>query len=913
MTGLSYLASICLVVLMSFASMGASASSGENPFFDYQQLRPSPQQVAYFNHGQSLEVVAGKAYELRVTPALAEDAAYIARRFEKVAGVKVTVVVDASLASKADHAALLRADENWAGPAIAPPRAAKAAGYGLLIEASGALVVANEQVGAFHGLQTLVQAFALAREDGQMLPAALITDWPDVANRSMLLVVNRLRGNDDLTYLKSVLDTLSALKFNSVFFEFDSALHGPKFAYPKQVPNPLDDAKIAELCDYARSLHLEVNLAFQFGAHCTWLLSEPAYEHLGETDKSKFAWDNTNWSPANEQLWPVVEDLVKHQIAICKPKRVHIAHDEMEFGQFNTSESSKAAGLSNEELIAMSIKRLRDMIPSDIKVMVWFDLFMPDGMKKSHRVGFVKSDRMMALTPRDIEINLWLYGGGVDHVEATSHMKRHDRKFWTATFEAPGVERVCYFTKTLGAEGVLGTHWYEIDSKWNRPRGISAKAIHAMVALGQYAWSSAPVPNLFEQDTVRLFRLMADGPAITRSLGQAEVVDLTRVANGDQEAIRSEARWVGQLVDALRSGKGDATAGLVRTIPGGGVLLAGSETDPATLPRKVTIPVGKTVGAVTFYHTAGLAEPAAGIDAWNKALNLPRLGTYTLVFSDGQKETTQVLSLDYRWNIQDWNSLYGSYASRLAWSLTGSDGVRMQVQQMQWQASEEAGRRLERIEFTSDLRNGMNPYLLLITTHAPRSDDADKAAQAGDIKVIWADDFEYKTQRELQQAWSGINRKFAAPEMRVGGSASGEKSLRWELPAVNWKARDDLGFQRERIDFTAGNELIFKIRTLGGSEEEMRGFTCALYLGNAKENYWYRYVVTLPAKGKWEEVRLPLAARFTEGKVPPKNGMANLDTFMISVWHKNQTPVSILIDDMRVIHSENRQLYRKVR
>jgi len=909
MTRLSYCLSICLLTLLA-GIFGASAQASEGSFFDYQTLRPSPQRVVYFNNGRTLTAAPDATYELRVTASLLEDANYIAARFKTMAGLTVEVTTDDALKSRGEFAAVLRTDKKWTGPEVTPTPAGKAAGYSMQIDPEGIFIAAEDRVGGFHGLQTMVQTIALALETRQSLPTVIITDWPDVANRSMLLVVNKLRGNDDLTYLKRVLDALAGLKFNSVFFEFDNVLPGPKYRFPTLVPNPLDEAKVRELCDYARSLHLEVNLAFQFGSHCTWLLYEPAYEKLGEAERSKMGWNNTNWSPLNEELWPVIEDLLKHQIEICKPKHVHIAHDELDFGEFNTSASSKAAGLSNEELTVKGINRLRQIIPSDINVLIWFDMYMPESMKRAHRVGFVNSDRVHQLTDKGIDMHVWLYGGDPHHVTAAEYLKRHGRKFWTSTFEPQGVERVCYFTKTLGAEGVMGTHWYEVDSKWNNPRNISPKAMQAIVALGQYAWSSSPVGNLLELDTVRLFRLLTDGADPVQAAGIAQQVDLSSVANGDSESVKTKAAWAAKLLSTVRSGRGDAVEQLQRTVPGGGVLLAGQKSEVGTLPQKVRIPVGQDVSAVTFFHTANIPDPTAGLDAWNNAFVHPRIGSYTLVFADGQKET---IALDYRWNIQDWNSLYGAYASQHAWAATGKGGVRQQVQQVHWQAKSAATRKLDRIEFASDLRNGLNPFLLQVVAHVPAGSGQVASNDGEADQVIWADDFEYRSQNELQAAWSGIARKFGVPQMRVGGNPSGEKAIRWELKPANYRLRDDIGFQRERIDFTGANELSFMVRVQGGDEKEIRGFSCSLYLGNEKANYWYRYGFYLPEQGKWHRVRLPMATRFTEGKVPQEGGLANLDTFMISIWHQNQTPVTVLIDDVRVVNSQNPVLYRSVR
>src|SRR5690606_6770379 len=111
--------------------------------------------------------------------------------------------------------------------------------------------------------------------------------------------------------------------------------------------------------------------------------------------------------------------------------------------------------------------------------------------------------------------------------------------------------------------------------------------------------------------------------------------------------------------------------------------------------------------------------------------------SYTLVFEDGSGESTQEITLDYRWNIQDWNNLYGAYASRLAWVSVGEGGERMQVQRLDWRSRDGVERVLKRIEFASDLRNGMNPFLLGVATRGPGRAPAEPTDQR---TLVWGDD-----------------------------------------------------------------------------------------------------------------------------------------------------------------------------
>ena len=889
----------------------------DSPYMDYGLLKPVPQRVIYENNSKAFELTKVATYELLITENLVTEAQLFVQRLRDLSIIDsdIDIIRDSALSLKGEYVAILRLNKCWNGPGNSPANVKKMQGYSMQIDPEGFMVIGADLDGAFYGLQTILQVLNIARDTQKKIPAALISDWPDIPNRSILLVIKSLHKDSDLSYFKKILEALANLKYNNVFFEFSFALPGPQYAFPGLTgpdKTPLKDEMASQLCDFARSLHMEVNLAFQFGGHCTWLLYEPAYCNMGESPPARFAWPNTNWSPANPKLWEIVEDLVTHQINVCKPKRVHIAHDEMAYGEFNKSISSLEANLSNEELISLGINKLRKIIPADIKMHVWFDLFMPDEVKVEENRTFASSEKMMQLTPKDMVMNMWFYSGEPEHVATAEYFKKHKRKFWTSTFKASNVARVCYYTDLLGAEGVMGTHWFETNSEWNNPRNISSQAMQAIIALGSFSWNSSTIDNLVELDSAGFFKMIAEGSKpIDYSLFDNINVDLSKSANFPSEQLESLYPMLADLVKKIDMGRGKYLTREKLSFTGA-VLLAGKSSEKDILPTKILIPINRKVSSVSFYHTANVAVTDAGMGSWQKATAHPKLGSYKLIFGDSEEEVSCEIPLEYRWNIQDWNNLYGSYDSKLVWLYTTGSGVIMQIQKYVWHPDNEQVRFLKAVEFSSDITNGMNPLLLQITTHTPL--DKKTSLKINGDEFIWGDDFEYESNMFLQERWKGGREglKYGIPTLDTKIIKSGQKSLMWEIIPSSVKLRSDIGVQTEIINVAKGNKLFFSIRTQK-PDTVVKDFICSLYLGNTKNGYWYQYGFGIPADGEWKTYELSLSSAFTEGVVPEEGGMADLDTVKFSIWHQNKEPVLVFIDDLKIIKSNDPALFNTVR
>lgn len=151
-------------------------------------------------------------------------------------------------------------------------------GYLLTIEAEGVTVSAETAQGVFYGVQTLRQ---LIQQHGHSLPCLHIRDWPDFANRGVMLDVSRDKVPTMETLL-ALVDRFASWKINQLQLYTEHT-----FAY-RQHPtvwadaSPITGEQILALDAYCRDRFIElVPNQNSFGHMRRWL-TKPAYKHLAE-------------------------------------------------------------------------------------------------------------------------------------------------------------------------------------------------------------------------------------------------------------------------------------------------------------------------------------------------------------------------------------------------------------------------------------------------------------------------------------------------------------------------------------------------------------------------------------------------------------------------------------------------------
>ena len=162
--------------------------------------------------------------------------------------------------------------------------------YRLELAGSGIKITANAPTGLFYGVETLVQLVKHAQ--GKLwLPAATITDWPDLEQRIIYWDDNH--HLERMEFLKQALKQAAFYKINGFsiklngHFEFKSA--------PAVVdPYALSPAQLQELTDYGLKYHVQLIPFLDGPAHIAFILKHPEYAQLREFPDSNYELCTTN-------------------------------------------------------------------------------------------------------------------------------------------------------------------------------------------------------------------------------------------------------------------------------------------------------------------------------------------------------------------------------------------------------------------------------------------------------------------------------------------------------------------------------------------------------------------------------------------------------------------------------------------
>ena len=280
-------------------------------------LAPTPQQLIFSDASFSLSPGL-----LAINAPDARRLFFTARRLQKSvqedAGVALAVVAGNPAPDQARIILNIVAGD-WRHPQ----------GYALIIDESGVEITAGTPAGVFYGVQTLRQ---ILTQTGAALPGLRIIDWPDFANRGVLLDISRDRV-PTMETLYDLIDLLAALKINQfqLYTEHTFAYRNHPIVWEKA--SPLTGEEIMALDAYCRERFVElVPNQNAFGHMTRWLIHEP-YAHLAEAPEG---WTSP-WgqhydepftvTPTDESL-ALVRELLDELLPHFSSRQVNVNADE---------------------------------------------------------------------------------------------------------------------------------------------------------------------------------------------------------------------------------------------------------------------------------------------------------------------------------------------------------------------------------------------------------------------------------------------------------------------------------------------------------------------------------------------------------------------------------------------------------
>jgi len=207
--------------------------------------------------------------------------------------------------------------------------------YTLEVTSSGAEIDAATDVGAMHGLETLIQLVQPSGE-GYAIPAVHIHDVPRFRWRG--LMVDCGRHFEPVPVLKRTIDGMAAVKLNVFHWHLteDQGFRIESKLYPKLTEKGSDglfytqqDAR--DIVAYARDRGIRVVPEFEMPGHSTaWLVAYPEMSSgtVPEGIRREFGVSNYAVDPTRDETYTFVDKFLGEMATIFPDAYVHIGGDE---------------------------------------------------------------------------------------------------------------------------------------------------------------------------------------------------------------------------------------------------------------------------------------------------------------------------------------------------------------------------------------------------------------------------------------------------------------------------------------------------------------------------------------------------------------------------------------------------------
>ena len=480
-------------------------------------------------------------------------------------------------------------------------------------------------------------------------------------------------------------------------------------------PTSPTKAQLRELVEFAKSRHFEVIPQLATFSHFGYVLHNPAYKQLAESQKSVKGFESLfNYCPSNPDIYPLVFDMMSEIVDVFHPKYFHIGRDEASFDDIGVCDRCK--GKDPWVLWADDMKKLDAWNRQHgMRTVIWGDQFLPQ--HNGDKPFFTA--RATDLVPKDILIFDWHYSTNHKYDETIGYFKEHGFEVVGCPWYEPlNVYDFASAAKRNGILGYCGTTWAGVTNTMKSAPHIPT----AWVIGAENAWATdrTPIDKLPYQPVAQFNRLFsladAASPRDFRLLDIAghcneKLVDSERkdgwMGLGPRQDLRSlpaGVLWVGQV--PFRT--------LAPTANGGrGCIMLADETTPKGLYPETAfeIPVGLKTPALYFLQTCSV--PAVRARDFYSTQNPKLLGSYVVNYADGEQVR---IPLTYLANIHDWNGQRGPAQAIGVWEGHTASGALISLGAVPW-VNPRPDVAIRSLDFVSAM-SAARPILLAVTAAA---------------------------------------------------------------------------------------------------------------------------------------------------------------------------------------------------
>ena len=267
--------------------------------------------------------------------------------------------------------------------------------YQLSVTPLGARLTAATDVGAMHGLETILQ-LATNEHGACVLPAVTISDTPRFRWRGFMVDVSR--HFEPVSVIKRTLDGMAAAKLNVFHWHLsdDQAFRSESKKFPKLTELGSDGQfytqdEMREVVAYARARGIRVVPEFDMPGHSTsWILAYPGLSPEAHITQLPIVYGTPTavLDPTLESTYKFINTLVEEMGKIFPDEYFHIGGDEVQgkawLSDPHIAEFMKKKGFTSAaELQAHFNQRLEGILKKHNKKMIGWDEILNPALPKT--------------------------------------------------------------------------------------------------------------------------------------------------------------------------------------------------------------------------------------------------------------------------------------------------------------------------------------------------------------------------------------------------------------------------------------------------------------------------------------------------------------------------------------------------
>lgn len=453
-----------------------------------QQLLPQPNSIK-IAEGQFL-ITSSTKFRVKSNSKQLKD--YVSRMIKRIEFKSETFFKNKSLQDTIrNHEILIEASENIDTLTIETDES-----YELSVSKNQIHINAKTNIGAYRGIETLLQLIQRDNQDGAYIKGIIIKDNPRFPWRGLLIDVCRHWIPNYI--IKRNIDAMAAVKMNVLHLHLSEdqgfrieSKKLPKLHQLGSNGNYFTQDDIKEIVSYAHARGVRVVPEIDIPGHVTsWLVGYPELASIKQNYQieTSFGVFSPSLNPAEENTYDLLDTLLTELSSLFPDQYFHIGGDENNGKHWDANKKIQKFKIKNElntngELQAYFNQRVHKILQRNGKKMIGWDEILDPKLPKSIAIQSWRGKESMTAAAQQGFQSVLSNGFYLDKVHTLKHYYMNDPL--PADVSLTEKER----SLILGGEATM---WSELVDQSN----VESRIWPATLAVAERLWSTPNNCNL---------------------------------------------------------------------------------------------------------------------------------------------------------------------------------------------------------------------------------------------------------------------------------------------------------------------------------------------------------------------------------------------------------------------------------